>query len=95
MGFYQEKAHRLGQSGARRAIMKVRPHPYRPYQAAKIRVCRGAEPLCRESEGVLRYSYYSFLYRKESEEGQEEFFRSLLYSHHAKQRNRQSARHHC
>jgi hypothetical protein len=26
----------------------------------------------------LKYNFYSFLYRKESEEGQEEFFRSLL-----------------
>ena len=52
----------------------------------KYGVCRGAKPFagslraCPEpAEGVsLRYNCSSFLYRKESEEGHEELFRSLL-----------------
>ena len=35
-------------------------------------------PFAESLRVSLRYNFYSFLYRKESEEGQEELFRSLL-----------------
>ena len=38
----------------------------------------GQSPFAGSLRVSLRYSLFSFLYRKESEEGQEEFFRSLL-----------------
>ena len=38
----------------------------------------GQSPFAGSLRVSLRYSFFSFLYRKESEEGQEEFFRSLL-----------------
>ncbi len=38
----------------------------------------GQSPFAGSLRVSLRYNFFSFLYRKESEEGQEEFFRSLL-----------------
>ena len=44
----------------------------------KMGCAEGQSPFAGSLRVSLRYNFFSFLYRKESEEGQEEFFRSLL-----------------